>query len=65
MATIPRPALLRSPLAPTFAARTVRAPLSAHPLARFSSSRAMASTNPAVELWVKGDPKTDTLLDCE
>ena len=26
-------------------------------------TRAMAS--PAVEIWVKGDPKTDTLLDCE
>lgn len=25
---------------------------------------ATSSDAPAVELWVKGDPKTDTLLDC-
>lgn len=69
MAVSARPALLlRSPITTaTRALLTAAAPV--RPLLARSTFRARIATiamatPPAVELWVKGDPKTDTLLDC-
>lgn len=35
------------------------------PVARRPTRAMASSSSPAVEIWVKGDPKTQTLLDCE
>ena len=62
--------LLRSLSPPRVMVAALRAaahlrPLRASPVPRPRAVRAMASSSPAVELWVKGVPATSELLDCE